>query len=127
VSLFTFRLMASGSRIAQVDQPTTIRDAPFSKVAIDKSVDRQVRTTPAIPAYEDGYKDWLEHCGDVYTATVAEVVVDTTFNAGLGCQKQAAPDNGALSGRKSEIQSDDCVYSCWSPPGSGRSWNPEAL
>jgi hypothetical protein len=69
--------------------PTTVQHAPFTRAAIDKSVDRQLRTTPAIPAYEDGYKDWLEHCAGVYTTTVAEVVSvdDTTFNAGLGCQK----------------------------------------
>lgn len=69
--------------------PNTIQHAPFTKAAIDKSVIRQLRTTSEIPEFGEGYKNWLAHCGGVYTVTVAEMVDvdDTTFNAGLGCKK----------------------------------------
>jgi hypothetical protein len=39
----------------------------FSKAAIDKRVDRQLRTTPSVPEFEDDYEGWLEHCGGAYT------------------------------------------------------------
>jgi hypothetical protein len=69
--------------------PTTVQHAPFTKAAIDKSVTRRLKTTPKLPEFEAGYKDWLAHCGGVYSITLAEMVDadDTTFNAGLGCQK----------------------------------------
>jgi hypothetical protein len=68
--------------------PTSIDHAPFTKAAIDKSVIRQIRETSELPAFEAGYRDWLAHCGGVYTISVAEMigVNDTTFNAGLGCK-----------------------------------------
>jgi hypothetical protein len=68
--------------------PTTIDHAPFTKIAMDKSVSRQLRTVPKLPEFEAGYEDWLAHCGGVYTVTVAEMVDadDATFNAGLGCK-----------------------------------------
>jgi hypothetical protein len=68
--------------------PTTIDHAPFTKIAMDKSVSRQLRTVSELPEFEAGYKDWLAHCGGVYTVSVAEMVDvnDATFNAGLGCK-----------------------------------------
>jgi hypothetical protein len=68
--------------------PTTVQHAPFTKAAIDLSITRQLRTTSEIPEFETAYKDWLEHCGGVYTITLAEMVDvdDNTFNAGLGCK-----------------------------------------
>ena len=68
--------------------PTTVQHAPFTKAAIDKSVTRKLRTISELPAFEAGYKDWLSHCGGVYTFTLAEMVAadDATFNAGLGCK-----------------------------------------
>jgi hypothetical protein len=68
--------------------PTTIEHAPFSKIALDSSVIRKLRTVPELPEFEAGHKDWLAHCGGVYTITVAEMVDadDATFNAGLGCK-----------------------------------------
>ena len=68
--------------------PTTIDHAPFTKVAMDKSVIRQLRIVSTLPKFEAGYKDWLAHCGGVYTVTVGEMVDadDATFNAGLGCK-----------------------------------------
>jgi hypothetical protein len=68
--------------------PTAVQHAPFTKAAIDLSVTRQLRTTSEIPEFEAGYKGWLEHCGGVYTITLAKMVDvdDNTFNAGLGCK-----------------------------------------
>jgi hypothetical protein len=68
--------------------PTTIDHAPFTKIAMDKSVSRQLRTVSELPEFEAGYKDWLAHCGGVYTVSVAKMVDvdDATFNAGLGCK-----------------------------------------
>jgi len=68
--------------------PTSIEHAPFTRVAIDRSVLRPLKTVPKLPKFEVGYGDWLAHCGGVYTVTVAEMIDadDNTFNAGLGCQ-----------------------------------------
>jgi hypothetical protein len=67
--------------------PTTIQHSPFTKAAIDKSVTHLLRTTQEVPDFESGYRDWIAHCGGVYTIGVAEMVDvdDRTFNAGLGC------------------------------------------
>jgi hypothetical protein len=68
--------------------PTTIQHSPFAKAAIDKSVTGLLRTTQDVPDFESGYRDWIAHCGGVYTIGVAEMVDvnDRTFNAGLGCR-----------------------------------------
>jgi hypothetical protein len=67
--------------------PTTIQHSPFTKAAIDKSVTHLLRTTQEVADFESGYRDWIAHCGGVYTIGVAEMVDvdDRTFNAGLGC------------------------------------------
>jgi len=67
--------------------PTTIQHAPFTKAAIDMSVTRMLRNSAELPDFEDGYRDWLGHCGGVYTIAVAEMVRadEATFNAGSGC------------------------------------------
>jgi hypothetical protein len=69
--------------------PNTIEHAPFTKIAMDKSVTHQLQIASELPDFETGYSDWLAHCGGVYTVSVAEMVDvdDTTFNAGLGCKK----------------------------------------
>jgi hypothetical protein len=73
--------------------PTTIDHAPFTKIAMDKSVSRKLRTVSELPEFEAGYKYWLAHCGGVYTVSVADMVDvdDATFNAGLGCEAQPSP------------------------------------
>lgn len=69
--------------------PTTIDHAPFTKLAIDRSVGRKLKMLPELPEFAAGYEDWLSHCGGIYTVTVAQLVDvdDATFNAGLGCTK----------------------------------------
>ena len=68
--------------------PTQIEHAPLTKSAMDKSVSRLLKVLAKLPAFEEGYDDWLAHCGGAYTVTLAEMVEadDATFNAGLGCK-----------------------------------------
>lgn len=53
---------------------STMDHAPFSKAAIDKSVVKLLRTEKDIPDFDEGYKDWLSHCGGVYTMSVADAL-----------------------------------------------------
>ncbi len=67
-------------------EPTSIEHAPFTRDAINRSVGELIRVG-AVPAFEDGYENWKEHCGGVYTIRVSEMVVvdEKTFNSGSGC------------------------------------------
>ena len=67
--------------------PSTIQHAPFAREALDKSVTALIKSNVAIPDYEEGYQEWLSHCGGVYTITLADMlnVDETTFNTGSGC------------------------------------------
>ena len=56
---------------------STMDHAPFAKAAIDKSVVKMLRTEKDIPDFDEGYKDWLSHCGGVYKMTVAEALTAT--------------------------------------------------
>jgi hypothetical protein len=71
--------------------PTSVEHAPFTKASIDESVIRELRATSRLPEFEAGYKDWLAHCGGVYTITLADMVEadDATFNAGPGLPEVA--------------------------------------
>jgi hypothetical protein len=51
--------------------------APFTKAAIDKSVVKLIRTEKEIPDFQEGYKDWLSHCGGLYQVSVAEALTAT--------------------------------------------------
>ncbi len=51
--------------------------APFTKAAINKSVVKLLRTEKDIPDFEEGYKDWLSHCGGLYQGSVAEALTAT--------------------------------------------------
>lgn len=67
-------------------EPTQIEHAPFTREALDRSVVKLIRTGE-VPAFQDGYQNWREHCGGVYTITVAEMIAvdEQTFNNGLTC------------------------------------------
>ena len=67
--------------------PTLLEHAPFARAALEESVKAKVGSTSMVPDYAAGYRDWLSHCGGVYTISVARVVAadDATFSAGLGC------------------------------------------
>jgi len=66
--------------------PTSIEHAPFTRDAIERSAGR-LRRNGAVPAFDDGYTNWKEHCGGVYTITVGEMVAadEYTFNSQFGC------------------------------------------
>ena len=57
--------------------PSAMDHAPFAKTAIDKSVVKLLRTEKAPPDFEEGYKDWLSHCGGIYTMSVADALTAT--------------------------------------------------
>ena len=61
----------------------TVQHAPFAKAALDESVTRQSGTVTKMPAYEEGYNQWLANCGGVYTIKIAEVlnVIDSMLPA----------------------------------------------
>jgi len=56
---------------------STMDHAPFAKAAIDKSVVKLLRTEKDIPDFDEGYKDWLSHCGGVYRTSVADALTAT--------------------------------------------------
>jgi hypothetical protein len=68
--------------------PDNIAHAPFSRDAMERSVTRLVKVDPDLPDFQEGYKDWRDHCGGAYTITVAEVMDldEKTFNSQMGCQ-----------------------------------------
>jgi len=67
--------------------PTTIGHAPFTRDALDRSVTKLVEQGHALPDYEEGYNNWREACGGVYTIPVAETLKadEATFNSGMNC------------------------------------------
>ena len=67
-------------------EPNSIAHAPFARDAIERSAGTLLRTGD-VPSYAEGYKDWLSHCGGVYTILVGEVVEvdEKTFNSQSGC------------------------------------------
>jgi hypothetical protein len=48
--------------------------APFTKVAIDQSVTELIRQGVPPPAFEQGYQQWQQSNGGVFTISVAEAV-----------------------------------------------------
>lgn len=69
---------------------TEIQHAPFTREALDKSVVKLLRTGEP-PDFQWGYRNWLSHCGGVYTLTVADVVAadQVTFDEKMGCRSQS--------------------------------------
>lgn len=62
--------------------------APFTKAAIDKSVVKLLRTEKDIPDYQEGYTDWLSHCGGLYQMSVADALTATNKTMkDHGCDK----------------------------------------
>ncbi len=74
------RNCAAGSEL------TSLKHAPFTRDAIERSVGTLLRTGD-VPAFEDGYAYWKAHCGGVYSITVPEMVVvdEKTLNSNSGC------------------------------------------
>jgi hypothetical protein len=62
--------------------------APFTKAAIDKSVVKLLRTEKDIPDFQEGYTDWLSHCGGLYQTSVAAALTATNKTMkDHGCEK----------------------------------------
>jgi hypothetical protein len=67
---------------------STMDHAPFTKAAIDKSVVKLLRTEKDIPDFDEGYKDWLSHCGGLYQMTVAGALTATNKTMKVhGCEQ----------------------------------------
>jgi hypothetical protein len=67
--------------------PTTIGHAPFTRDALDRSVTKLVEQGHTLPDFEEGYNNWREACGGVYTIPVAEMLKadEATFNSRMNC------------------------------------------
>ena len=71
-------------------QPDTFQHMPFTRDAIDRSVTKMVKEDSDIPDYKEGYDEWRNACGGVYTITVSEAVTlgEATFRKGMGCESK---------------------------------------
>ena len=47
---------------------------PFSRAAVERSVTTLVHDSVALPAYEEGYKQWKNARGGVFTISVREAI-----------------------------------------------------
>jgi hypothetical protein len=67
-------------------EPETIEHMPFAREAIENSVTKLLKEDSKIPDFQ-GYDDWRNACGGVYTISIAGAVKvdETTFNQNLGC------------------------------------------
>ncbi len=69
-------------------EPDNFQHMPFTRDAIEHSVTKLEKESSDVPAYKDGYDEWHNACGGVYTISVAEAVAvaDATFKKGVGCE-----------------------------------------
>jgi hypothetical protein len=70
-------------------EPDKFEHMPFARDAIERSVTKLVREKK-VPDFSDGYEQWRNACGGVYTISVAEAigVGEETFSKGLGCGQE---------------------------------------
>jgi hypothetical protein len=68
-------------------EPDTIEHMPFARDAVERSVTKLEREISEVPNYRQGYDDWRNSCGGVYTVTVSEAIAvdQATFSKSLGC------------------------------------------
>ncbi|MES2303440.1 MAG: hypothetical protein V4521_15420 [Pseudomonadota bacterium] len=52
----------------------TIHHAPFSKAALEESVEKIISSNRQIPGAEDGISHWRESRGGIFTVSVADAV-----------------------------------------------------
>jgi len=69
-------------------EPENFQHMPFRLDAIERSATKIEKESSDIPDYKDGYDEWRNACGGVYTITVAEAVAvgEATFKKGIGCE-----------------------------------------
>ena len=60
-------------RTADGSELNTVAHMPISREALVKSVERK-QQSGSVPDFHDGYADWREHCGGVFTISVAEAI-----------------------------------------------------
>ena len=67
--------------------PMSIGHSPISKDALDRSVTTMLKQGLAVPDYMEGYKNWREACGGVYTITLGKILDadEAAFNSGKSC------------------------------------------
>lgn len=67
-------------------EPDNFAHMPFTREAIDHSVTKLVKEGE-VPAFQNGYDEWRNACGGVYTISVAEAIAagEETFRKNLGC------------------------------------------
>jgi hypothetical protein len=67
-------------------EPDNFQHMPFTREAIERSVTKLVKEVD-VPEFQDGYDEWRNACGGVYTITVAEAIKvnEETFRKNLGC------------------------------------------
>jgi hypothetical protein len=70
--------------------PTSIGHAPMSREALDRSVTKLLEERRALPHYQEGYNEWRQACGGVYTISVADVIKadEEAFNSEMNCASQ---------------------------------------
>ncbi|SRR6266404_3326889 len=68
-------------------EPDNFQHMPFSRDAIERSVTKLLEDG-SVPEFHDGYEEWRNSCGGVYTITVADAVAvgEETFRKNLGCR-----------------------------------------
>jgi hypothetical protein len=67
-------------------EPDKFEHMPFARDAIERSVTKLLKES-SVPDFHDGYDQWRNDCGGVYTITVAEAITvgEETFKKNLGC------------------------------------------
>jgi hypothetical protein len=70
-------------------EPDKFEHMPFARDAIERSVTKLVRENK-VPDFSDGYAQWRNACGGVYTISVAEAigVSEENFSKSLGCRQE---------------------------------------
>jgi hypothetical protein len=68
-------------------EPDTIQHMPFTRDAIERSVTKLEKERAEVPDYQEGYNEWRNACGGVYTIAVDQAIAvnEATFTKGLGC------------------------------------------
>jgi len=67
--------------------PTFVAHLPILRSALERSTTKRLKSNVPLPYFADGYKQWQENRGGVYTITLREIVqlIEDTFNQGIQC------------------------------------------
>jgi hypothetical protein len=69
-------------------EPDKFEHMPFTRDAIELSVTKLIKEDSEVPDYKEGYDEWRNACGGVYTVSVAHAIEvgEATFRKSLGCE-----------------------------------------